>query len=835
MARSFNGTSDRITVGDVIDLAGLNTFTLFAWIYATSNSVQQRIISKWGASGVQYLFQMTSGGKLEIVAHDASGHQPLRDGTATVPTNTWSAVSALMQGPSPSDMFLGLNGVNTSVPGSGVTMTGGIQNTTQQLAFGDDAGAGATAPFHGRIAHAAIWNVALSDAELVMLANGALPTHVRPSALQGYWPLHGIDSPEPSVAGATRQAGTLTGTTFASGPPVGLGLINLRSGLALPQPASAPSFVSLPFISAATTVYSPSLAPSGAVELDLPFIPAATSVFAPDLTAPGEIDTPFIASATVVFSPALAASGATPVNLPFVSAATQVFSPVLVRVDTIPPKLKLIGATGDKLTLVYDEAIDPASGDSSDFTVTVNGSTDTVTGMTIAGSTVTLTVSTPISAGDTVKVTYVGTPTPITDLAANDAAEFTDLTAAVRIGGTYSLELWDWQTETHLCDLTAAATFTIKPFRSGQPLAVVAELAADNADIRTIWTDGRRYLSKIMRSLKVRKDGELIGHPMVWRIAYTGDENTSRCSITAYDPLKILKGRPYRDGTGNLINPDIASPISGGQIMKDAIANSISNSGPAGDQEGDLPLDATSGTFDTTIPPAVDLGIQLDDWPIMLDDVVTLLAETGAVDIWVTPVEGTPGIIGQLNVANRRGSDISDTVHFDWGLGDFSVAKVERADDAEQFQNKLYYYLGPKIDKEHWQGNITATELTPVDLSAYKTLQDDSRDTNGFTFMRIRTFDEDGANDARPLYHELWKEEVASSVDGREIVKITPKTGAPFQPFDDYLPGDTIAINISELCGEVLDGATQRIDSFEVGVGLDGVGTVSPLQTLQDG
>jgi hypothetical protein len=425
---------------------------------------------------------------------------------------------------------------------------------------------------------------------------------------------------------------------------------------------------------------------------------------------------------------------------------------------------------------------------------------------------------------------------PIQDLAGNEAADFSDLVATVTAGGTYSIELWDWQTETQLADLTSAATFTIKPRRTGQPLAVIGELAADNPDIRENWDegDGFRKLTKGIRALKVRRNGDLIGYTTVWRLDYTGDENTSRCTITAYDPLKILKGRPYRDDTGNLIDPDIASPISGAQILQDAIANSISNSGPDGDQEGDLPLNATDGTFDTTTPPAVDLGINLNDWPKMLDEVVTLIADTGAVDVWVDPVEGTPGIIGQLNVANRRGSDLSDTVHFDWGTGDFSIAKVERSDDMELMQNKLYYYLGPKLDKEHWQGNITATELTPVDLSAYQTLQSDSRTKYGYTFMRIRTFDDDSASDARPLYHELWKEEVASSVDGQELVKATPSSDAPYQPWDDYGPGDTVAINISELCGPELVGATQRIDGFDVAVGLDGLGVVSALQTLQD-
>lgn len=229
MPRSFNGTSDRITIGDVIDLAGLTTFTVFAWVFPTSVTVGQRIISKWnGAAGDQYLFAMTSAGLIEVVAHDASGHQPLRDSSVAVSVNQWSAVAASMNGAAAANMSLYINGVASNGAASGSALVGGIQDTTQPLAIGDDAGAGATAPFHGLICHAAIWNVALTASEIAGLGGGALPTHVRPGSLQGYWPLWGVDSPEPQPGpSATRTTGTLTGTSAGSGNPAALSLLPL--------------------------------------------------------------------------------------------------------------------------------------------------------------------------------------------------------------------------------------------------------------------------------------------------------------------------------------------------------------------------------------------------------------------------------------------------------------------------------------------------------------------------------------------------------------------------------------------------------------------------------
>ena len=64
-------------------------------------------------------------------------------------------------------------------------------------------------------------------------------------------------------------------------------------------------------------------------------------------------------------------------------------------------------------------------------------------------------------------------------------------------------------------------------------------------------------------------------------------------------------------------------------------------------------------------------------------------------------------------------------------------------------------------------------------------------------------------------------------------LEITPSNDAPFEPFDDYNPGDTVALNITGV-GPTLTAATQRIDGFDVTVGLDGTGEVSVFQTLQD-
>lgn len=73
-------------------------------------------------------------------------------------------------------------------------------------------------PAAGQLAEAAIWNVALTASEVAALARGIPPYKIRPDALRGYWPLHGLDSPERDwspLGTATRYPMTLIGT-----PPI---------------------------------------------------------------------------------------------------------------------------------------------------------------------------------------------------------------------------------------------------------------------------------------------------------------------------------------------------------------------------------------------------------------------------------------------------------------------------------------------------------------------------------------------------------------------------------------------------------------------------------------
>ncbi|MCM1984910.1 FG-GAP-like repeat-containing protein, partial [Lyngbya confervoides] len=95
--------------------------------------------------------------------------------------------------------------------------------------------------------------------------------------------------------------------------------------------------------------------------------------------------------------------------------------------DTTAPILQGAVVNGSTLTLTYNEALDGASDPAGGaYTVTVNGAQRTVTSANANGTTVTLTLASPVVGGETVAISYVVPGTnPIQDAVGNDAIAFT--------------------------------------------------------------------------------------------------------------------------------------------------------------------------------------------------------------------------------------------------------------------------------------------------------------------------------------------------------------------------------------------------------------------------
>ena len=147
------------------------------------------------------------------------------------------------------------------------------------------------------------------------------------------------------------------------------------------------------------------------------------------------------------------------------------------KVDGVRPVFVSAAVDGSSLTLTYGETLDggsrPAPGD---FTVEVDGAGRSVTGVSVSGSVVTLTLSTAVEHGDTgIRVSYTPGTNPIQDAVGNDARGLSNQAVTNTTGAPN----------------TAPEITTVGPFTVRENQALVGRLAArddDSGDEVTGWS-----------------------------------------------------------------------------------------------------------------------------------------------------------------------------------------------------------------------------------------------------------------------------------------------------------------------------------------------------------
>jgi len=180
MARVFNGTNTGLSVTTAIVAA--YPFSWGCWFKGAQQAAS--LMSLNASATLRHDLSVASGGFL-------------RNQQATSGNNATSAVAytagvwnhGIAICASNTDRRVYLNGGNRA-------------NNTNNLAFAaiDNLWVGAQRVnadwWNGSIAEAAIWNAALTDAEVAKLAAGISPLSMRPDKLVAYWPLYGGFSPE---------------------------------------------------------------------------------------------------------------------------------------------------------------------------------------------------------------------------------------------------------------------------------------------------------------------------------------------------------------------------------------------------------------------------------------------------------------------------------------------------------------------------------------------------------------------------------------------------------------------------------------------------------------
>lgn len=202
MARTFVAASSQ-SLGYVGAPLTTVPLTLACWFKPASvaGGTNKSLVSLDDGAANEFLLRsVASGGAVAAVANTG-----ISTTAGTQSNGVWGHAAAVFASSTSRTSYL--NGVAATVDTTNVTPSG-INGThvgrlwaASQFADGD-------------IAEVAIWNVALSAADMAALALGISPSMIRPDALVFYAPLIGVGSPEPDLVG--RRNLTVTGATAAA-------------------------------------------------------------------------------------------------------------------------------------------------------------------------------------------------------------------------------------------------------------------------------------------------------------------------------------------------------------------------------------------------------------------------------------------------------------------------------------------------------------------------------------------------------------------------------------------------------------------------------------------
>lgn len=219
--------------------------------------------------------------------------------------------------------------------------------------------------------------------------------------------------------------------------------------------------------------------------------------------------------------------------------------------------------------------------------------------------------------------------------------------------------------------------------------------------------------------LKVYLDNAILGGPTLWHhgrvldCETTANEDGGYTVFNSSDPLELWQHRPVRDDDGDFSLPTLLDVYEfGPQIIQAMFNNSedttLGGGGPPPtDSEGPLRM-----RINSVAGGLISLKGAPTDWPMTMAQLTSLLIGTGIVDLVVTPIEfDVSDNYGLLDIYNGdAGNDLTSSVAFQYGMGAYNIRALRWNEDMTNLCNKLWYYLGPKCDDQHWAANVTGDD-----------------------------------------------------------------------------------------------------------------------------
>lgn len=182
--------------------------TIALWVYPTSFAATAQLLSKWNAADTakQLQFRQATSGAISVYVGNGASHS-LVGAIPALTINTWTHIGLSQIGSGANQAFLFKNGAKV-VTGTGISLASTAQKLTMS-GFSDNS---ASSPWAGRGAELGMWDIGLSDAEMLALASGLPPSMFRRDHLKLYAPLFGAGGSTEADLAAGSSNCTVQGT-----------------------------------------------------------------------------------------------------------------------------------------------------------------------------------------------------------------------------------------------------------------------------------------------------------------------------------------------------------------------------------------------------------------------------------------------------------------------------------------------------------------------------------------------------------------------------------------------------------------------------------------------
>lgn len=216
MARSYDQASSEYHEVDATPVTAV-PLTIAGWMYPADTTTFKTLVAivdkdvpdRW------FAVYLDSTAHAVAAARGDAVNDALAVTTATHSASTWIHVAGVFDSNVSRSIFL--NGANKVTNTNDRTPSG-----LDRFSIGRHGDSTPGTYMNGRLAEVCVWNVALSDNEIALLARGINPLRIRAQSLLTYHPLFGNASPEPNLAvgGGTYNLAATGTIDAADHPPV---------------------------------------------------------------------------------------------------------------------------------------------------------------------------------------------------------------------------------------------------------------------------------------------------------------------------------------------------------------------------------------------------------------------------------------------------------------------------------------------------------------------------------------------------------------------------------------------------------------------------------------